>query len=41
VAPGWELTGSLHFAEADNINGSAVAVNNDATALIINNTFKF
>lgn len=41
VAPGWELTGSLHLAEADNINGAAVAQNNDATALIINNTFKF
>lgn len=41
VAPGWELTGSLHLANADNINGTAVAVNNDATALILNNTFEF
>ena len=41
VAPGWELTGSLHLAEADNINGAVVSQNNDATALIINNTFKF
>jgi len=41
VAPGWELMDSLHIAEADNINGTAVAVNNDATAFIVTNEFSF
>ncbi len=41
VAPGWELMASLHVAEADNINATAVEVNNDGTAFIISNQFTF
>jgi outer membrane protein OmpU len=41
VAPGWEVTGALHFGEADNLNGTAVPVKNDGTALIFSNIFKF
>ncbi len=41
VAPGWDLMGALHFAQADNINGTAVPVNNDGTAFIVTNEFNF
>ncbi len=41
VAPGWDLTGALHFGEAENMNGTAVPVKNDGTALIFTNIFKF
>lgn len=41
VAPGWELMASLHFGEVDNMNSTAVEVNNDGTAFIISNQFKF
>ena len=41
VAPGWELMASLHLAEVDNINSTAVEVNNDGTAFIISNQFSF
>lgn len=41
VAPGWDLMGSLHLAEADNMNGTAVPVNNDGTVLIVTNEFSF
>ncbi|MBT5572199.1 MAG: porin [Alphaproteobacteria bacterium] len=41
IAPGWSLNGALHAAEAGNINGTAVPVNNDATVLIFTNIFKF
>ena len=41
VAPGWELAGSLHFGEAENMDGTAVPVKNDGTALIFTNIFKF
>ncbi len=41
VAPGWELAGALHFGEAENMDGTAVPVKNDGTALIFTNIFKF
>jgi len=41
VAPGWTTAGSVNFVEADNINATAVPVNNDGTVVIFNNTFKF
>jgi len=41
VAPGWELMASLHLGEVDNMNSTAVEVNNDGTAFIISNQFKF
>jgi predicted porin len=41
VAPGWELMASLHFAEADNINATAIEVDNDGTVFVISNQFKF
>ena len=41
VAPGWDLTGALHFGEAENMDGTAVPVKNDGTALIFTNIFKF
>ncbi len=41
VAPGWDLMGSLHLVEADNINATAIEVNNDGTVFVITNRFKF
>jgi len=41
VAPGWDLMASLHFASVDNMNSTATEVNNDGTAFIISNNFKF
>lgn len=41
VAPGWELMASLHLGEVDNMNATAVEVNNDGTALVISSEFKF
>lgn len=41
VAPGWEFTGAFHLGAAENMNGTAVPVKNDATALIVSNIFKF
>lgn len=41
VAPGWLAAVSVNFVEADNINATAVPVNNDGTVVIFNNTFKF
>lgn len=32
---------SLHLAEVDNTNATAVEVNNDGAAFVINNQFKF
>jgi len=41
VAPGWEINLSANMAEADNINATAVPVNNDGTVVIISNQFDF
>jgi hypothetical protein len=41
VAPGWEINLSANMAEADNINATAVAVNNDGTVVILTNQFNF
>lgn len=41
VAPGWELAAALHVIEADNINATAVPVNNDGTVFLISNQFDF
>lgn len=41
VAPGWELMASLHFVEADNINATAIEVDNDGTVFVISNQFSF
>lgn len=41
VAPGWEINLSANMAEADNINATAVAVNNDGTVVILSNQFNF
>ncbi|MEP4887044.1 MAG: porin, partial [Alphaproteobacteria bacterium] len=41
VAPGWELMASLHLAEGDNINATAIEVDNDGTAFVISNQFDF
>ena len=41
VAPGEEMMASLHLAEVDNTNATAVEVNNDGAAFVINNQFKF
>ncbi len=41
VAPGWELMASLHLGEVDNMNSTAAEVNNDGTAFIVSNQFKF
>jgi len=41
VAPGWEINLSADMAEADNINATAVAVNNDGTVVILTNQFNF
>lgn len=41
VAPGWLAAVSVNFVEADNINATAVPVNNDGTLILLNNTFKF
>ncbi len=41
VAPGWELAAALHLVDAENINATAVEVDNDATLFLISNEFKF
>ncbi|MBT5569848.1 MAG: hypothetical protein HOJ90_01395, partial [Alphaproteobacteria bacterium] len=41
VAPGWDLAAALHLIEADNINATAAAVNNDGTVFLISNQFTF
>ncbi|MDA0785088.1 MAG: porin [Proteobacteria bacterium] len=41
VAPGWELNLSATTISADNINATAVPVNNDGTVVIISNQFDF
>ena len=41
VAPGWEINLSANMAEVDNMNATAVPVNNDGTVLIISNQFDF
>ncbi|MEP4377826.1 MAG: porin [Alphaproteobacteria bacterium] len=41
VAPGWEINVSANTVSADNINATAVAVNNDGSVLIISNQFDF
>jgi hypothetical protein len=41
VAPGWELAAALHLIEAENINATAVPVNNDGTVFLISNQFNF
>ena len=41
VAPGWELMGSLHFADASNINATPAEVGNEGTVFVISNEFKF
>jgi len=41
VAPGWQLAAALHLIEADNINATAVPVNNEGTVFLISNQFNF
>ncbi|MDA0785087.1 MAG: porin [Proteobacteria bacterium] len=41
VAPGWEINLSANTVSADNINATAVPVNNDGTVVIISNQFNF
>lgn len=41
VAPGWQLAAALHLIEAENINATAVPVNNDGTVFLISNQFNF
>ncbi|MBO6782660.1 MAG: porin [Alphaproteobacteria bacterium] len=41
VAPGWELAAGLNFVDAENINATAVPVNNEGTLFLISNEFKF
>jgi outer membrane protein OmpU len=41
VAPGWDLAAALHLIEADNINATAVPVNNEGTVFLISNQFNF
>jgi len=41
VAPGWDLQAALHLIEADNINATAVPVNNEGTVFLISNQFTF
>ena len=41
VAPGWELNLSANSVSADNINATAVPVDNDGTVVIISNQFDF
>lgn len=41
VAPGWDIAAALHLIEADNINATAAAVNNDGTVFLISNQFNF
>ena len=41
VAPGWDLMASMHLAQVDNMNATAVEVDNDGKAFIISNNFKF
>ena len=41
VAPGWEINVSANLAEVDNMNATAVPVNNDGSVLIISNQFDF
>ncbi|MBT3399520.1 MAG: porin [Rhodospirillaceae bacterium] len=41
VAPGWEVNLSANTVSADNINATAVPVNNDGTVVIISNQFDF
>jgi outer membrane protein OmpU len=41
VAPGWELAVGLNFVSADNINATALEVNNNGTVFLISNAFKF
>lgn len=41
VAPGWEVNLSANTVSADNINATAVPVNNDGTVVIISNQFNF
>ena len=41
VAPGWDLAAALHLIEADNINATAVPVNNEGTVFLISNQFTF
>lgn len=41
VAPGWEVNLSANVAEVDNMNATAVPVNNDGTVVILSNQFNF
>lgn len=41
VAPGWEVNLSANTVSADNINATAVPVNNDGTVVILSNQFNF
>lgn len=41
VAPGWEVNLSANTVSADNINATAVAVDNDGTVVILSNQFNF
>ena len=41
VAPGWEVNLSANTVSADNINATAVPVNNDGTVVSISNQFDF
>ena len=41
VAPGWQVAAALHLIEADNINATAVPVNNEGTVFLISNQFNF
>ena len=41
LAPGWEINVSANLAEVDNMNATAVPVNNDGSVLIISNQFDF
>ena len=41
IVPGWDLAAALHLIEANNINATAVPVNNDGSVFLISNTFSF
>ena len=41
AAPGWEVNLSANVAEVDNMNATAVPVNNDGTVVILSNQFNF